>query len=586
MNYVTFLTLLFVLLVVAFFLPFDWWRKPLSAQRDTPVGRLLGRFLHLSPRNAVLRVVFLCINLALLLGMIFSLWLLAAAAVVGYGLYSAVRRVFRPSEHRDLPFIGFTAIILFGAVVTLGLLVPVRVFFVLGYFLLNRPAGGGWEMMTVGPEWVTADAVFCVAGIVGVCGWMALDAVWRHRQARQVENLPTSTVRSLAVGLVELKGTVRGAGSGHPVEATWSAFDYLKPQQRIEPFFLDDGTGQVLVDARGCRVRTTWITELAAVFGVREIVLTKHVERDEVLDETIRTLREGDRVYLVGTAEMRSDAPPDAVDAERLIIRPLRRSTWNETLWKTIFGAIRPPAGRDIHDVFFLTDGDEREARQHIRKGFRTVLLWGALWLIASIGLFGSAHLPERKTWHPESWRKAYWRGIEERRFLSFRFNREYRFGQYVKSLSPRSFHAIPALIEALDYEGPQYRLAAINALTAMMPETKKHAREIVPLLVKRLDDQAPEALYRAIIALGKFGPDASPAVPSLIARLTYDRETHTYKAGQADIRRVAVRALGEIGPSAREALPALREALNDSHPWVREEAEKAIRSIEIREGH
>lgn len=581
MNYVTFITMLFVLLLVAFFLPFDWWRRPLSEQRDTLIGVRLGRFLRISPRNAALRVIFLCLNLALLLGMLFSLWILAAAVVVLYGIYSLGRRLFRPNEPQEVPFFGFFAIILFGTVVTVGLIVPIRVFFVLGYVLLGRPAGGFLEYMTIGPEWMTADAVFCCAGILGVGVWMVLDAVWRFRQARQVENLPTSTIRSLAVGLVEVKGTVRARSAEHPVEAVWSAFDYLKPKQRIEPFILDDGTGQVLVDARDCRVRTTWITELAAIFGVREIVLTKHVERDEMLDETTRTLRDGDQVYVIGTAEVRSGAPTNAVGPDRLVIRPAARRKWNEMLWRTIFGVIKPPRGRDIHDVFFLTDGGEQEARQHIRKGFRTVLLWGILWITASIGLWRSAHLPERQAWNPESWRNAYWRGSEERRFLSHRFDRDYRFKQYVKTLTNRSYGAIPALIEALDCEKGMYRMEAIRALMAMMPETKKHGHEIVPVLVKRLDDREPEALYWAIIALGGFGPDASPAVPSLIARLASSGPTGTYKTSSADIRRVSARALGEIGPAAREALPALREALNDSHPWVRDEAEKAISAIE-----
>jgi hypothetical protein len=188
-----------------------------------------------------------------------------------------------------------------------------------------------------------------------------VDAIWRSRQARQVENLAASRIGALAIGLVEVNGTVRpvsGPGQGPAVELSYSMFNYLKPSQRIERFLLEDKTGSVLVDATSCRVRAGWISEIAAVFGVREIVLRRRTERDEFTDAVRKTLAYGDRVYVIGNAERDQSGS--------LVIRPATRPGWNEVLWKTLFGAVNPPGGRDIHDVFFITDGNESIAKKHI----------------------------------------------------------------------------------------------------------------------------------------------------------------------------------------------------------------------------
>jgi HEAT repeat protein len=72
--------------------------------------------------------------------------------------------------------------------------------------------------------------------------------------------------------------------------------------------------------------------------------------------------------------------------------------------------------------------------------------------------------------------------------------------------------------------------------------------------------------------AVGANGPEASPAVPALIALLSSPDEGS---------RNGALIGLTRIGPAARDALPALRKSLNDPGTDVRRFAQRAIEAIE-----
>lgn len=69
-----------------------------------------------------------------------------------------------------------------------------------------------------------------------------------------------------------------------------------------------------------------------------------------------------------------------------------------------------------------------------------------------------------------------------------------------------------------------------------------------------RLNSADPSVWENAIDALGRLGPEATPAVPLLVRHL----ETST------GLGKRAAMALAKIGPSARDALPALRKAMVD----------------------
>ena len=565
-----------VFLLVVFLLPFDWWQKPPARQPDRFIGKFLP-FMTISLRNIVLRLLFVVYFTFVYLQTIIFIPLMAGMVVIGAVIGSVWQRIRGKSRS---PISGLIILLIIGCVFAIGIIAPLRTLPIAGYLLLGRPAGNVWEALTVGTGWMTLDSVIGLCGIIGVASWMIVDSIWRLRQARQVGNLATSRIGSLAMGLVEVQGKVRpaaGASGEPPVELSYNMFDYLKPSQKIERFLLEDSSGSVLVDATTCRIRAGWIAETSAIFGTREIVLTKRVVRDDFTDAVAKRLEYGDQVYIIGNAERDPSGTP--------VIRPAARPAWSEVLWKTLFGAVRPPRGRDIHDVFFLTDGSERDAKAHILKGFRTVLLWSMIWIAASAAIIWTSRQPWRQNPPPDSWRNAAWRGPEPNPnpiVMDYTRNeRLFRFERYIKSVGKTSYDQIPALIEAIGYKDYRFYAPATSALLRMLPAAKAQAREALPAMIGHLEPCRwnAQSLQTMINAVSTFGPDAAPAVPKLIEALTC-RKTSTYVVSPDMIRDRAARALGEIGPAAQDAVPALQEALNDPSTRVRESAERALKLI------
>jgi HEAT repeat protein len=92
-----------------------------------------------------------------------------------------------------------------------------------------------------------------------------------------------------------------------------------------------------------------------------------------------------------------------------------------------------------------------------------------------------------------------------------------------------------------------------------------------VESLVRTLkDDKDPNMRYWAAESLGKFGPEAQPAVPELITALKDENKM---------VRMGAAYALGEIG--SLDAVPALQEASKDSEKEVRDAAATALKQLQ-----
>jgi HEAT repeat protein len=143
---------------------------------------------------------------------------------------------------------------------------------------------------------------------------------------------------------------------------------------------------------------------------------------------------------------------------------------------------------------------------------------------------------------------------------------KDYNVTSAVAELAPHAPElAVPALIDALN--DPELAADAAGALPGLGVE----ADAIVPPLVRLLEqtDDGDSNRYRLAVALEPYGPDAWPAIPTLVRLLRHPNTV---------VRGPAAEMLGRLGPRAREAVPALTEALGDV--YVAEEAAQALAKI------
>ena len=191
------------------------------------------------------------------------------------------------------------------------------------------------------------------------------DSIRRNRLTRQIEVLPTSKVRSVAIGLVELKGKAVPLGrkySKAPIIREWreATGDGSTVRRNINPFFLDDGNGRILVDARGAFIKGE--RQFFSV-GMHQCILTEH-ETAKGLPET--RLMPGDSVYLVGNVQINNDRKFSKYGD--LVVKPKKSSFWS----------------MNFYDLFFLSNISEEALLEGFRKSVHRG--WGMIFAVLALG--------------------------------------------------------------------------------------------------------------------------------------------------------------------------------------------------------
>jgi HEAT repeat protein len=149
---------------------------------------------------------------------------------------------------------------------------------------------------------------------------------------------------------------------------------------------------------------------------------------------------------------------------------------------------------------------------------------------------------------------------------------------------------ALPVLLNALQNADSQVRWNAGSALGFL----RFRPSEVVPTLIGLLGHENPGVRWNACFLLGNLGDEAEPAISSLIAVVQDERAGEILnergaRSGKGfyevfkdhSVRSAAAEALGKIGPIARPAVPSLIQALKDVNPFVRLDAAVAMRRIE-----
>lgn len=246
----------------------------------------------------------------------------------------------------------------------------------------SRPrskCAGGWFRARA------TQVLFCLACFPAVLlGFGALRrGLWMLSIKRMVENVATSTVRGAAMGLVELHGKARpidGAGEQAILECRYDPMAPLRT--KVDPFYLEDETGRVLVD----------VPEDCVPGADQRVALLRHAREEGELREY--RLMPGDDVYVIG------NLTTDERDGQRVdIVRP-----WALPYGRFLLGFTNAIFNRrwgimgmiDLNaflgfgflpHIFLVCDGDEKAAEAAMFRGWRRQVLWGAVMLLSAVGL-------------------------------------------------------------------------------------------------------------------------------------------------------------------------------------------------------
>jgi hypothetical protein len=157
------------------------------------------------------------------------------------------------------------------------------------------------------------------------------------RMKRQIENTPTSRVRSVAMGMVEVKGkALRKYALISPMTHTPCVYYRLTKYRREKnnqwkvssvsssdnvPFLLEDDTGRVEIDPAGCRVSAGNKEE--GTPGQVGFARLSNDSDDKWVEETII---DGTLIYVLGYAAVKRDSGPTMTERKVEALRELKRN--------------------------------------------------------------------------------------------------------------------------------------------------------------------------------------------------------------------------------------------------------------------
>jgi hypothetical protein len=211
-------------------------------------------------------------------------------------------------------------------------------------------SGIGKTMRTA--QWIRPpDQLFLylAAGTVGgfglsVYGWLV------HQRKRLIESIPTSTIRSLALGLVEISGQAQSeegllstpfsglpcvfysyAVEEHVGSGKHARWETIAKGTSEQPFVVRDATGQVLVAPLGAELilpdertyRNDWLGELPSttIAGLNRLgISTERWIGNKTLRCREAFIQPEEQVYVLGTAHEQQDASELVENSARLYI--------------------------------------------------------------------------------------------------------------------------------------------------------------------------------------------------------------------------------------------------------------------------
>jgi HEAT repeat protein len=127
---------------------------------------------------------------------------------------------------------------------------------------------------------------------------------------------------------------------------------------------------------------------------------------------------------------------------------------------------------------------------------------------------------------------------------------------------------AIPPVIGALSSKDREVRFGVAMTLG----DFHSHAKEVIPSLIKALEDQDKDVRWRAARSIGDLRQMPDVSVPALAKIVRDDPE--------GNVRSYAIMALGKFGADATASIPDLNKATSDPEPFIGYYAQEALKMI------
>jgi E3 Ubiquitin ligase len=207
------------------------------------------------------------------------------------------------------------------------------------------------------PYWL--DVFWGISGVLVLFVLAILDSIRRNMLVRQIEILPTSKIHAAAIGLIELKGKAVPIKTKKSEPIILSRFEdkgdgMYGTTTTTNSFYLDDGTGQILIDPKGCHLGTP-----DNIFEIElHHAILKSYQPERGLPES--RLMPGDDVYVLGNLQINNDPK---FESDKVIIKPQKSSL----------------KGFHVYDLFFLSNTSEEELiaafKKAIKRGWLSVFL-------------------------------------------------------------------------------------------------------------------------------------------------------------------------------------------------------------------
>jgi Ca2+/Na+ antiporter len=242
-------------------------------------------------------------------------------------------------------------------------------------------------------------SLYLVSIFVGI--FFFIKGFQQFREKRLMEDLPTSTIRSIAMGLVEINGKAVPCKQTRMLRGPFTnkacvrykctverliknnnnsdKWELLKKEEKGDYFYLQDSTGKVLIDAEGANY------EVPADFELKIDVLSK--DMPDILNKYLETRRLKTNEVLKYKSRLRFTEYDIEVCDKLFVLGSAEKNPFvDKSLLETDVDNIMIARG-DNHNKFIISEKSEKELLKKLTKNSFLGIFGGGALVIVSLYL-------------------------------------------------------------------------------------------------------------------------------------------------------------------------------------------------------